>query len=120
MQLVNFWLVAVAFLGAAFVQAVVSGFVPLAVGVCAAGAVSSVAFLLLDVRTRALVQVAERALLVTEDELLPAGAAAEYRLVRNADTERAVPLCSYYIVIRGLQATMAVLFAAGGIGSMLM
>jgi len=119
MQLVNFWLVAVAFLVAAFVQASTSNLTTVAIGVCAAGAVSSIAFLLLDVRTRALVQVAERALAALESEMSPAGTREEFRLVRNADTRRPGPLSSYYVVIRGLQAAIAVLFCAAAVHALL-
>lgn len=118
MQLVNFWLVAVAFLGTAFVQARVSNLAFVAAGVCIAGAVSSVAFLLLDIRTRGLVQVAERALIAMEDEMLPADAPEEFRLVRNAD-RRSVPLSSYYVLIRGLQASLTALFLTAGVDSVL-
>ena len=118
MQLVNFWLVAVAFLGAAFVQARVSNLTTVAVGVCIAGVVSTVAFLLLDMRTRALVQVAENALKVMEDEMSPAGSYDEFRLVRHADMRRPNRLSSYYVVIRGLQISLAVLFFAAGLHSM--
>jgi hypothetical protein len=118
MQLVNFWLVAVAFLGTAFVQASVHGMTAVATGVCAAGTAASVAFLLLDVRTRALVQIAERALATLEREMSPSGARTEFRLVGNADAERSGPLNSYYVVIRGLESTIAVLFFAAAIHSL--
>jgi hypothetical protein len=119
MQLVNFRLVAVAFLGSAFVQASVSDLMVIATGVCTAGTVSSVAFLLLDVRTRALVQIAERALATMESEMSPAGVHQEFRLVRNADTQRSVPFNSYYVVIRGLQTVIAGLFCVAAIYSLL-
>jgi hypothetical protein len=118
MQLVNFWLVSAAFLGATFVQARVSNLTLVAVGVCVAGAVSSIAFLLLDVRTRALVQVGERALAALENEMQPADTNDEFHLVRNADTSRPAPVVSYYIIIRGLQTALAALFMAAAVQSM--
>ena len=62
LQLVNFWLVAVAFLASAYVQARSSHMTAIAFGVSVTGIVSSVAFMRLDVRTRQLVRVAENAL----------------------------------------------------------
>lgn len=56
LQLVNFWLVAVAFLASAFVQARSNHLFAIAFGVCVTGAVSSLAFMRLDVRTRQLVE----------------------------------------------------------------
>jgi hypothetical protein len=47
----NFWLVAVAFLAAAFVSARTARLTPVAVGVCITGAVASLAFMVLDART---------------------------------------------------------------------
>lgn len=119
MQLVNFWLVSVAFLGAAFVQARASNLVPVAVGVSAAGAVSSIAFLLLDRRTRDLVQVAERALRKLENDRSTAGAHLSTRLVHEAHVARSSAVGSYRLVIQGLQAIVAVLFAAAGAYSLL-
>lgn len=58
LQLVNFWLVAVAFLASAYVQARSSHLFVIALGVSITGAVASLAFARLDGRTRQLVQVA--------------------------------------------------------------
>jgi hypothetical protein len=116
MQLVNFWLVAVAFLGAAFVQATTAKLTIVAVGVCVAGAVASVAFTLLDARTRRLVQVAEAALRDLEDGRLAAGAYPSSRLVLVAET---TPGTSYRIVIQALQLTIATLFVAAAIYALL-
>ena len=63
LQLVNFWLVAVAFLAAAFVQARSSHLIAVAVGVSVIGVVASLAFLALDRRTRQLIHIAGDALL---------------------------------------------------------
>ncbi len=111
MQLVNFWLVAVAFLGAAFVQARTGNLRAVAVGVCLTGTVASIAFAMLDARTRRLVQVAEDALRVLEDERAAAGATSS-RLVSASHTARFSTLLSYRFVIQGLQLTIAALFAA--------
>src|SRR4051794_24904813 len=110
MQLVNFWLVSVAFLGAAFVQARTGNLAAVAVGVCVTGTISSIAFAMLDARTRRLVQVAEDALRALEDERAASGAVS-FRLVSASHGARSSPLMSYRLVIQGLQLTVAVLFA---------
>jgi hypothetical protein len=118
LQMVNFWLVAVAFLGTAFVQARASNLPAVAVGISGAGAVASVAFLLIDARTRELLRVAERALREIEDERFAAGASVNMRLVQQAHESRSSSASSYQVVIQGLQATMASLFIAAGIYTM--
>lgn len=114
MQLVNFWLVAVAFLGAAFVQARTGNLKAVAIGVCLAGAVTSVAFAMLDARTRRLVRVAEDALGALEDERIAAGAPM-HRLVTAAHQARQSPLMSYRWIIEGMQVVIAVLFVVAAI-----
>lgn len=118
MQMVNFWLVAVAFLGAAFVQATTSGLSAVAVGISAAGALCSIGFLLLDRRTRDLVMVAERALRRMEDEQASARPTFP-QLLQRADVERSTRLSSYQLLIEGLQATVAALFLIAGVCSAL-
>ncbi|MGC4773411.1 hypothetical protein ACLQ25_31135 [Micromonospora sp. DT44] len=59
MQLVNFWVVAVAFLATALVQAMNSRQTPVAVGVALTGVVVSLTFQQLDVRARQGERVAE-------------------------------------------------------------
>lgn len=120
MQLVNFWLVAVAFLGAAFVQARTANLPAVAVGVCLTGALASVAFSLLDARTRELVLVAERALRDLEEKRVAAGAAASTRLVLAAATERKGRGTSYRVIIRTLQLSVAVLFVVAAVSSALL
>jgi hypothetical protein len=119
MQLVNFWLVAVAFFGAAFVQATTASLTVVAVGICVAGAVASVAFALLDARTRRLVQVAEAALRDLEDERALAGARPSFQLVLTAETARASRGVSYRIIIESLQITIAALFGAAALYTLL-
>ena len=111
MQLVNFWLVAVAFLGAAFVQARTGKLTAVAVGICVTGTVASIAFAMLDARTRRLVQVAEDALRALEDERAASGATG-FRLVSASHGARFSRLFSYRLVIQGLQLVVAALFAA--------
>jgi hypothetical protein len=115
MQLVNFWLVAIAFLGAAFVQARASNLIAVAFGICVAGVFSNVAFLLLDRRTRELIAVAEAALRLGEDAWTAAGEPDAVRLAHRAGTHRSPRTPSYYKVIQGVQALMAALFVIAGI-----
>lgn len=115
MQLVNFWLVAVAFLGAAFVQARVGNLRVVAIGVCAAGAVASIAFSQLDARTRRLIHVSESVLKTLEDQRVVAGADSNTRMVTAADFARSHRASSYRIVIQGLQLSVAALFMAAGV-----
>ena len=116
MQLVNFWLVAVSFLAAAFVQARTAHMLAVSVGVCVAGALASVSFFLLDVRTRQLVGVAEAALQRLEADRLAAGEDASAALVGQAAAVRRSRvqsyLHSYRMVIGGLQLSVGLLFLA--------
>jgi uncharacterized membrane protein len=115
MQLVNFWLVSIAFLGAAFVQARSGSLRPVAIGICVTGAVASLAFAILDDRTRRLVQVAEVALLKLEGERVAAGADSCMQLASAAHMARSSRVSSYRLVIESLQAIVAMLFVAAAI-----
>lgn len=116
MQLVNFWLVAIAFLGAAFVAARTANLRPAAGGICVAGALASLAFAVLDDRTRRLVQVAEAALQKLEGErAATAGWDSSLQLVGAAHRARRSRLWSYRVVIEGLQIVVAALFVAAAI-----
>jgi hypothetical protein len=114
MQLVSFWLVAVSFLGTAFVQARAANMAVIATGVCATGMVSCTAFAALDARTRRLIRVAEEALRQLEQRRLKSGVPAEILLVIVAHTARTSRIASYRLIIEGLQLLVAALFAAGG------
>lgn len=115
MQLVNFWLVAIAFLGAAFVQARAGNLRPIAVGVCVAGVVACTGFAMLDARTRRLVQVAEFALRRLEETRAAAGDNTFPTLVREAHAARTTRISSYRFIIEGMQLTVAVLFLVAGV-----
>jgi hypothetical protein len=112
LQLVNFWLVAVAFLAAAFVQSEISHVRPIAAGVALIGAVASLAFQRLDVRTRQLSQIAEDALREFDDEWVTQGANELIALVKRAREARRSWADSYRIVIQGLQLSVALVFMA--------
>ena len=119
LQLVNFWLVAVAFLAAAFVQAKASHLTAIAFGVSVTGAVSSLAFMRLDVRTRQLVQVAENALSVFEKGNTAAGADEAFELTKASRLARGRAFDSYRVIIQGLQISVAIMFLLAAIYSFL-
>ena len=118
LQLVNFWLVAVAFLAAAYVQARSAHLLAISLGVSVAGIVASLAFAKLDARTRQLVQVAESSLRVLEmtDASESTGEAAQ--LIKASEATRRSPLNSYRVIIEGLQLSVAFLFFLAAIYSM--
>jgi hypothetical protein len=118
MQLVNFWLVAVAFLAAAFVQARASHLAAVAVGVSVVGTVASVAFMALDRRTRQLVHVAEAALLHLEATRIAHGEDEVLALVTSSRQLTRSSLESYRVVVQGLQLLVAITFLAGAIYSL--
>jgi hypothetical protein len=115
LQMVNFWLVAVAFLATAFVQARASHLTAIAVGVSLTGAVASLAFMRLDVRTRQLVRVAEDALMSIERDQTAAGADRVFELVTAAHEARTRRVDSYRFIIQGLQVSVAAIFLAAAI-----
>lgn len=115
LQLVNFWLVSVAFLAAAFVQARSNHLVAVALGVSVTGVIASLAFMRLDRRTRQLVQVAEKALLAIEDKQATGGKDDVTALVKRAQQVRRSQFDSYRVVIEGLQLMVAMLFMLASI-----
>jgi hypothetical protein len=119
MQLVNFWLVSVAFLVSGFVQAEVNHLKVVAFGIAVLGALASTAFCLLDIRTRKLIQVAEDALRVTEMAWTLAGIDSSAQLSLRAHEGRASRLDSYRVVIEGLQALVGSMFAMAALYSLL-
>jgi hypothetical protein len=118
LQLVNFWLIAVAFLASAFVQARASHLIPISVGVSVTGVLASLAFLRLDVRTQQLIQVAENALAHLEQELEVDGQNGVVQLVQASVQMPRSRIDSYRIIIRGLQLSVAVLFALAAVYSL--
>jgi hypothetical protein len=110
LQLVNFWLIAVAFLASAFVQARMSHLFAVAIGVSVTGAISSIAFIRLDIRTRQLVQVAENALRYFEANRVADGLDQVTELVRVSHQIRRSRFDSYRIIIQGLQLSVGCMF----------
>lgn len=117
LQMVNFWLVAVAFLAAAFVQARASHLSAVALGVAITGMVASISFMRLDVRTRQLVRVAENALRSLEEKRTAGGLDKTFELVKWSHEGRRSFLDSYRIIIQGLQLLVAFMFFLAAIYS---
>jgi hypothetical protein len=117
LQLVNFWLVAVAFLASAYVQARTNHLSAIAFGVSVTGAVSSLAFIRLDVRTRQLVQVAENALRYFEASGVAAGMDEVTELVKASHLVRRSRFDSYRVIIQGLQLSVACMFILAAVFS---
>jgi hypothetical protein len=112
LQLLNFFLVSVAFLTAAYVAAfndhpAVSG----VVGV--AGAVVSFAFRRLELRTRELVHIGEAPLAVLEARLAALTDIDSLRMLENAEAPRR-KLTKYSLLIRVVQWTAVVAFCVAG------
>jgi hypothetical protein len=118
LQLVNFWLVAVAFLASAYVQARSDHMTAIAFGVSVTGVVSSLAFMRLDVRTRQLVQVAENALRSFEASGVAAGLDEVTELVRVSHEVSRSRFDSYRVIIQGLQLSVASIFALAAVFSL--
>ena len=110
LQMVNFWLVAVAFLAAAFVQAIASHLSVVALGVSITGLVASISFMRLDVRTRQLVRIAENALQSLEEKRTADGLDEVFELVKWSHQSRSSFLDSYRVIIQGLQLLVAFVF----------
>jgi parvulin-like peptidyl-prolyl isomerase len=115
LQLVNFWLVAVAFFATAFVQAISSHRVAVAVGVSLTGTIASIAFMRLDRRTRQLVQAAESALRHLEASRTAHGIDNVIELVSVSQQAQRSWLDSYRTIIQGLQLLVAILFAVAAV-----
>jgi hypothetical protein len=111
LQLVNFWLVAVSFLAAAFVQARTSHLIAVAIGVSVTGTVASLAFLALDRRTRQLVRVAEDALRHLEQSQTASGQDKVMELVALSNADGRSFFDSYRVIIQGLQLLVSIFFA---------
>lgn len=102
LQMLNFWLISVAFLTGAFVAAITDEAFGAAFGVAVAGGVASLCFYRLECRTRLLVRLAERAIRKLQSELAVRTGIPELEILSAADTEKAF-FTAYGVVIRRLQ-----------------
>lgn len=114
MQLVNFWLIAIAFLTASLVTALTNGFPQVAIVVAAGGVVVTVSFHCLDRRTRDLVHGGERALLEFQSDLSTSANMPEMQILL-ATASRPTLLGSYSRVILALHVTTSMAFVAAGV-----
>jgi hypothetical protein len=110
LAVINYWLLAVAALTTGLVTALTDGRHGLAAVVAAVGAGTTLAFGVLDRRTRCLVQVAERALRDYETQLAEAAGTPSIRLVAAAHRHRPRH-SSYRVVLGALQGTAAAAYA---------
>jgi hypothetical protein len=110
LQLVNFWLVAVSFLAAAYVQAVIANLRFIAVGLGLLGVIASLAFYRLDARTRQLIQVGEKALAHFERIRCANGQDAITSLVAEGHRSGRRRIDSYRVIVQSLQLVVASLF----------
>jgi exosortase/archaeosortase len=111
MQALNYYLVAMAFLTAAYVNAMSGRHWPMAAAVAAVGIVVSLAFNQLDTRTRALVQAAEPSLEALQQALLQAGYPGMDMLAASSRRPRRVH--SYRVIIASLTTLGVLAFVAG-------
>jgi hypothetical protein len=114
MQAVNFFLIAIAFLAASFVSAVVGSRPGLAVGISALGAFSSFIFYRIERRVRGLIHAAEGALRPLEQNLASKTGIDGIRIVDGVENapKGAWP---YSKVFRSLYAAVGCAFALGAL-----
>jgi hypothetical protein len=114
LQLVNFWLVAMAFVVAALATAFSSDLPELAAVVSLAGAVATFGFSRLELRTRRLVRLGESAVAEYEARLARDESIPELELVKAADKDHGFlkTYGSIFAVLYGF-TTCAFLFTAG-------
>jgi hypothetical protein len=117
MQMLNYWLVAMAFLTAAYVSALDAGASGLAATIGAAGGVASLCFHALERRTRELVGVAEIALRDLEHQLATSTSLESLRLVEASDL-RMSKFSRYGTVIRLVQLGAAIAFGAAALAAL--
>lgn len=113
MQLLGFYLVALSLVLAAYGTALQRGAGVLAAVLAAAGAVVSLAFALVDLRTRQLVKAAELPMARLEERLAERSGVAGIRLLETV--ERATWGASYRRVILRLMLSVGLLMAGGAV-----
>jgi hypothetical protein len=111
---VNFFLIAVAFLSAAYVGALTGKANYLAAADCLVGVVISLAFLLIDLRNRELIRASELPLMELQDRLAEAVGVDSLRILRTIDQPQ-YRVTSIGRVLRVLHSTTLIGFIAAGI-----
>lgn len=114
MQAVNFFLIAIAFLAASYVSAVVGSRPGLAVGISLLGSFSSFIFYRIERRVRGLIHAAEKALRPLEKNIAAVTGIAEVQIVESVEV---APRGSwpYSKVFRSLYAAVGSMFALGAL-----
>lgn len=118
MQVINFFLVSLALVIAGFGAAYQADSRPLTLIISAVGTAMSLSFLMLEIRTRALVKIAEQALRVLEEDLSREVRIPAMRFVLLAD-EPSHKQVSYSTAIRLLMGASIVLLASAFVISLL-
>jgi len=114
LQMLNFWLVAVAFLTAAYVAALKDARPAVASGVAVAGAVLSLCFHRLERRTRQLVRLGEAPLKLLQEQLATQTGIAELQILVAADRDTG-RFSSYGDVIRAMQWLIIAAFVVAAV-----
>jgi hypothetical protein len=110
---VSFFLVAMAFLSAAYVGALTQDLRGLAAAVCITGVAISVAFLLLDLRNRELTRAGERPMKELQSRLAAALGMDSLRIIEAIDQPQHRWI-SHGKVIRSMHTTSILVFVAAG------
>ncbi|WP_133175888.1 hypothetical protein [Mycobacteroides abscessus] len=116
MKVVNFFLIAVAFLTAAYVTALKDERPVVAAVVASAGAVTSVCFWILETRTCKLLEIGRTALVTLQAELNQLGGWTELDLAEKAKLS-AHGVYSYRAVINLLTFSAALLFISAAVNA---
>jgi hypothetical protein len=114
LQSVNFFILAVAFLAATYVSAIVAGKFGLAAGLALLGAISSFLFYRIERRIRGLIHAAEAALHPMEDTMASNGGNEKLRILNSVESV-AGDAWSYSKVFRVLYATVGLTFTLGAL-----
>jgi hypothetical protein len=112
LQSVNFFILAVAFLAATYVSAIVAGKPGLAAGLALLGATSSFLFYRIERRVRGLIHAAEAALLPMEDAMAANTSNANLQILKKVESV-AGDAWSYSKVFRTLFASVGLTFTFG-------
>jgi hypothetical protein len=110
MQAVNYFLIASAFLSAAYVSAL--RYPPVAFGVASLGVVFCVCFYCLEIRIQELVKASEKALYPLQEQLARLTGIDALNICKNVETPKH-PLTRYSLAIRTLCGVTGAAFAVG-------
>lgn len=116
MQMVNFWLVSVAFIAAGYVGAVADGLLAVATGVAVVGALVTSCFYRLERRSKQLIQLVEPVLAEFQHRWADETGIAPLDLLAAADAQKG-RLTSYGSVIRLMHWSVTLAFLVGAVGA---